>query len=180
MESKEIWKSVNGYDGIYEASSFGRVRSLDRIPNYSDNRKRIHKGKIINPAIKDNGYYSISLFKDGKGKTFNLHKLIALVHCDNPNNYKYVLHINSNRLDCRAENLKWGTQSENLFQSYQEGRIPPMLWNHTNKKHDKEKYLKALELFKQGYGSTYVSKQIEVPLRTVQNFKNKFKKYKMI
>jgi len=113
MNSEEIWKPIKGYEGLYEVSNLGRVRSLDRLVVDTIGRSYLVKGCIKHPQIGTSGYYIIGLSKDGKSKSNKVHRLVAEVFVDNPYNKPYIDHINTIRTDCRACNLRWVTLKEN-------------------------------------------------------------------
>lgn len=108
----EEWKDIEGYEGLYKVSSFSRIKSLKRIVNNNGGikilKERVLKGRKIN-----NRYLSVSLCKDGKQKTYLIHRLVAQAFIPNPDNKPYVDHINTNIYDNRVENLRWCTQKEN-------------------------------------------------------------------
>ena len=110
-ENIEIWKPVVGYEGLYEVSSYGRVRSLDKI---TTDGRRI-KGKILKTQIgnTNGGYKKAYLYNKDGVKTFNVSRLVAFAFIPNPENKPYVDHINTIRTDDRAENLRWVTPKEN-------------------------------------------------------------------
>ena len=105
----EVWKDVLNYEGIYIISSKGRVKSLDRYD--SGGRKRT--GKILSAGNNKEGYKLVTLAKNGKLKTFKVHRLVAEAFIPNPDNKPEVDHINTIRYDNRAENLRWVTRKEN-------------------------------------------------------------------
>ena len=112
----EIWKDINGYEGLYQVSNLGRVKSLERRwkSGRHSNYSHFHEEKIMSNAIdKSSGYIRISLFKDSKGKSFNTHTLVANAFIPNPENKPTVNHKNSVRHDNRVDNLEWATFSEN-------------------------------------------------------------------
>ena len=106
---EEIWKDIKNYEG-YQVSNFGRIRSLDRMVNCPLNGKRLIKGKILKPGRSSNGYLSVNLC----GSTNNVHKLVAEAFIPNPENKPCIDHINTDKMDNRAENLRWVTHKENM------------------------------------------------------------------
>jgi len=75
---ERTWKDIKGYEGYYQISNFGEVRSLDRYIVYSDGRRRFYKGQIIKPKdCTDKRYKYVKLCKDGKTKQFLIHRLVA-------------------------------------------------------------------------------------------------------
>lgn len=107
---KEIWKSVEGYKGLYEVSNFGRVRSLDRMVINSDGVKRLWKGEIRKPykdARENKGYLRVGLHKDGIIKKFAIHRLVAKAFLQNPYNLPQVNHKDENKANNCVSNLEW-------------------------------------------------------------------------
>lgn len=103
---EEIWKDVSGYEGLYQVSNLGNVKSLPRKGT---------KGGLIKPAIKRGGYYGVALTKNGKTKWFRVSRLVLENFEPNPNSEDLIVdHINRDRLDNRLENLQWLTQTENV------------------------------------------------------------------
>lgn len=114
---KEIWKDIPDYECLYQASNFGRIRSLNRIDNC--NKPRI--GKILKFFKSKNGYFQVWLSKNGKAHIFLVHKLIAKTFLENPHNYLYINHIDGNKSNNNVDNLEWCTQSHNVNESYRLG-----------------------------------------------------------
>jgi hypothetical protein len=111
MENKiEIWKPIVGYDGFYEVSNMGRVRSLDRI----DSNNHPIKGCMVKLHKQNNGYLLVDLYKNGKRKHHLIHRLVAQAFIPNPKNKSEVDHINTDRTDNRVENLRFTTRAENM------------------------------------------------------------------
>ena len=103
------WKPVKGYEGLYEVSSDGRVRGIDRLDSIGRRCKGIERKQFI---VGD-GYLQVRLNKDGVAKGYGVHRLVAIAFRDNPEDKREVNHINCDKLDNRVENLEWVTPSEN-------------------------------------------------------------------
>jgi len=109
---KEIWKDIFGYEGYYQISNYGNIRSLDRTYTDSINRVVFKKGKEQKKYIRRN-YYSVWLNKNNKSTPFSIHRLVALHFICNYKNKKYVNHIDGNKLNNHFLNLEWCTPKEN-------------------------------------------------------------------
>lgn len=123
METEEIWKDVPGYEGYYQVSNIGRVRSLDRL---IDLGKQVNftKGIVLKPYIDTHGYYQLSLHKNGLHKHFQIHLLIAMAFLAHiPCGHKLVVnHINGNRLKNVLNNLEIVTHRENVTTCFRRNR----------------------------------------------------------
>ena len=111
----EIWKPVKGYEGLYEVSSLGNVRSLDRyvmLGNHG-NQYCLLKGKPIKAFLDSKGYLMADLCKNGQRKLHLVHRLVAEAFISNPNNLPCIDHINTIKTDNRVENLRWCSYKEN-------------------------------------------------------------------
>lgn len=122
MGNIEIWKPIKGYDGFYEVSNLGRVKSLDRIGIYPDRKVKI-KGKILAKRIINHGYIGVVLYKDNKNKSISVHRIVAQAFIENPNNYNEVNHINLIKDDNRVENLEWCNRSQNMLHAGANGKL---------------------------------------------------------
>lgn len=123
---KEVWKVSSINDG-YEVSSFGRVRSRDRIVECrgsarTGNYRLALKGKLLKPFVAiTTGYLQVRLGKSGRQ---SVHRLVALEFCPGFKDGLLVNHKNGQRDDNCAENLEWVTASRNVLEGYERGRVP--------------------------------------------------------
>lgn len=117
---KEIWKDVLGYEGLYEISNMGNIRSLDRTIVTKRKNIRIKKGKILTPTKTAVGYYVVVLHKDLKQKSFSVHKLMAITFLNHvPCGYKEVVnHKDFDKLNNKLSNLELVSQRENTNQKH--------------------------------------------------------------
>lgn len=112
---KEIWKDILGYEGFYQISNMGRVRSLDRIIKRKDGGSFIKKGKVLIPSLTYFGYPIVVLYKNTKPKTHTVHKLMAISFLNHiPCGHKQVInHKDFNKLNNKLSNLEIISQREN-------------------------------------------------------------------
>lgn len=109
----EVFKDVKGFEGIYQISNLGTVKSKSRLVNNHSGFKKVLKEKYLKPHVSKTGYLVVDLKYNCKRKTFKLHRLIALHFIDNPNNLPFVNHIDGNKLNNEIHNLEWVSNREN-------------------------------------------------------------------
>ena len=110
----EEWRSVVGYEGLYEVSNTGQIRSFDRYVKYSNGQIHLHKGRILSPGKNTKGYLSVVLNCSGKRKTITVHILVAEAFIPNPDNLPEINHKNEDKINNRVENLEWCDRKYNL------------------------------------------------------------------
>ena len=112
---KEIWKDVKDYEGLYQVSNLGRVKSLDRyIPNTNGVGVRMIKGVILKTTINNSGYETLALHRDGRTKRFLVHRLVGLTFIPNPENLSDINHIDENKFNNCVDNLEWMSHIDNM------------------------------------------------------------------
>ena len=114
----EVFVDIPGYEGYYQVSNYGNVRSLDRVIKEKTGKTQTLKGRILKLRINPGGYYYVEFSKNGNRATFAIHQLVAQAFLDNPDNKPTVNHINGNKLNNSLSNLEWATYSENLEHAY--------------------------------------------------------------
>lgn len=118
---QEIWKDIENYEGYYQISNLGRVKSLERYKKIKT-KKVLLKERIMKPhkqyGKSDNEYLDIILYKNGKSERFYVHRLVAKAFIPNPENKNQVNHKDKNKQNNNVYNLEWCTQNENVKHSY--------------------------------------------------------------
>ena len=130
----EIWKDIEGYEGLYQVSNHGRVKSLARKVRCKNNSFRQTEDRIITLKHDKYGYNILVLHNDKKRKTCKVHRLVAKHFIPNPNNKEHVNHKNSIRDDNNVSNLEWVTPRENSIHGIKHGYA-----NCNGEKHSKAK-----------------------------------------
>lgn len=114
---EEVWKDIPNYEGIYQASTLGNIRSIgftQEINNqWGSTSVRHKKGRVLKQHINTPGYYSVQVSKDRITKRIMTHRLVAITFIPNPENKREVNHKDSNKLNNRLDNLEWVTPKEN-------------------------------------------------------------------
>lgn len=117
---EEIWKDIEGYEGLYQVSNMGRIKSLER---YKENHGKLQKveEKIKTINIKNSGYQFVQLYKNNKYKNLMVHRLVAQAFIPNVNNKPQINHIDGNKLNNNVTNLEYCTNSENNKHAWNTG-----------------------------------------------------------
>lgn len=126
----EIWKDVVGYEGFYQVSNYGKIRSMDREITQKNGRKRFYKGEIKSFAKDKDGYLIVCLNKEGKQKNHKVHRLVGESFIVNYENKPLINHIDEDKSNNHVENLEWATHYENnthgtrIIKTIEENSIP--------------------------------------------------------
>lgn len=119
--SNEIWKDIAGYEGQYQVSNLGNVRSLDRDieqwSRYGHTIIRRLKGKVLAPFDNGTGYLAVGLKNNQEVANHYVHRLVASAFVEKPNGMDVINHLDYNRKNNEATNLEWSTQKENTIYS---------------------------------------------------------------
>lgn len=127
-QPNEEWRDVVGYEGLYQVSNLGRVKSLR-----AHNKWGIERESILIPAVEKKGYKRFCLNKNGKGKTVKLHRIIAQAFIPNPDNKPCVDHIDGNPSNNNVSNLRWVTYWKNKHNPATRRRVVKAVAQYTIK-----------------------------------------------
>lgn len=146
---KEIWKDIEGFEGIYQISDKGNVKSL--------NYRRTGKEMVLKPGTYG-GYFMVNLYINGKSKGYKIHQLVCKTFLENINYKPCINHKNGIKTDNRLDNLEWVTYSENSQHSYDTGLQKGALLGKLGSKHHSSiaiyQYSKSGDFIKE-FGSSF-------------------------
>lgn len=165
----EVWKPVAGYEGIYEVSDCGRVRSLDRVIETARCSRRI-RGRVLSPKNNTGGYQQVSLFRDGKRKDYLVSRLVAEAFCEHPEGNDVVNHLDNTPSNNRASNLEWTTHLGNAQHSVRQHRrrVRPVV------RSDGRTYAKLRQVAEDGFCPGVVCRCCRGQLNTHKGFTWKY------
>lgn len=152
---QEIWKDIPNYEGYYQISSLGRVKSLERHIVYKDGRERTYPSVIISNRVGTNGMELCTLTKNNRKKNIEIHRMVSIVFIgDCPKGYD-ICHIDGNCLNNNINNLKYDTRSENRIDNYRYGgkastgklNIKQVLEIRHKYKHEKYTYKQLSDIY---------------------------------
>lgn len=153
---QEIWKPVVGFEGYYEISSIGRLKSVKRSYEVNGRWNKTHirhmEEKLYKPYMAKTGYWDVFIHLHGRHRQ-SIHRMVAKAFIPNPGNKGYVNHINSIRTDNRVGNLEWVTHQENMMHGYLHGslRIPASVGQDNGRAVlTNEQVLEIRKLYKEG------------------------------
>lgn len=169
----EIWKAVVGYEGFYEVSNLGRVRSLSRLVRTYGGREWMSKERIMKlTPVKDKGYLVVSLRVDGDGERRYVHDLVLCAFVGpRPNEQAHCCHGTAGPGVNTVENLRWDTPQANVMDKHRDGtmQIGEQHWKNV---YSEAQIKKAKELLSTGLAPMEVSKALDIHVATVRQVKS--------
>jgi len=169
---EEFWKDIIGYEGHYQISNLGRVKSIAR------QRKNglsicITKEKILKTHTNIWGYTTVTLSLNSKSMAYRIHRLVAINFIPNSNSKIEVNHINGIKSDNSLENLEWCTAKENVRHAYNTGlRINPKGEKHSRSKLTDIQVLEIKQRLEKGEKQFLIGKTYNVSRQYIHNIKN--------
>lgn len=155
MITEEIWKDIEGYEGLYQISNLGNVKSLDREVPMPNGKIQHRKERIMSKRESTDGYYIAKLNVNNHSRSIAIHRLVAQAFIPNPNNLPEVNHLDTNRKNNCVDNLEWCTHIDNVQYSsalgHYKGRCGELNPNYNNHALS-EKYTNNPELAKEKCG----------------------------
>lgn len=170
--TEERWLPVVGWEGLYEVSDRGRVKSLAR--DLGDKLGRPHPviERVLRPTLAVIGYPVVSLHASGRSRwTITVHRLVATAFIENPNNHPFVNHKNSERTDNSVSNLEWCTHAENVAHAHDLGRLTgrPKGYVSDKRKFSDEQIREVRRLSKQGMAAKAIARSMSVGATAINN-----------
>lgn len=165
---KEIFKDIEGFEGMYQISNQANVKSLDRL----DNRGRKITGRILKHKIDKDGYHQVILSKDGVPYTKKIHRLVAIAFIPNPENKLTVNHQDTNKDHNYESNLEWATSFENNLHAHKRGLNVAF---NKGESHPNAKLTakQVKEIRNNNLSSTKLAKKYNVSYHTIYEIKNR-------
>lgn len=124
----EFWRDIKGYEGLYQISNYGRVKSLERYVKHYKGGVRLKKEIILEPVIVC-GYFKVNLYKENILKQFSIHRLVAQAFIPNPDNLPEVNHKDENKQNNNATNLEWVNDKYNTNYGTRNKRVSDKMTN---------------------------------------------------
>lgn len=117
----EIWKDVIDYEGLYQISNYGKVKSMKRCLGRSNGKDLNLSEKLLTCRIDEHGYRKTQLWKNNIPKSIRVHRIVAFAFVKNPNEFNEVNHIDGNKLNNNSTNLEWCNSAHNQSEAIRLG-----------------------------------------------------------
>lgn len=163
----ELWQPIEGYEGLYEVSDLGRIRSLERKVKKWDGFRTVEQ-KELRPTMLNNGYLQVTLFKQGHRKKKSVHRIVAEAFMSKPADADRVLHNNDIKTDNRLLNLRWGNHKENMEDAIKNDRCPKGEENKWSKLTEQQ----VLEIYRDPRSQVDIARDYCVQRTAVQKIKS--------
>jgi hypothetical protein len=173
----EQWSPIEGYECLYEVSSFGRVRSLDRAVGHRYGLA-IMRGRVLSSCTNKAGYVYVSLSKNCSGKSFTVHRLVAKAFLLKSEKIE-VNHKDLNKSNNHVDNLEWASRSENHLHAMNNGKFDVNINPSFGRKLDHEKVRSIRELRSSGVAVQEIADRYMVDRSTIYGILN-FKRWQAI
>lgn len=154
----EEWKDIKGYEGLYQVSNLGRVRSLDRILPNGTNSVMLYKGVVLKAKPLPSGYLRVLL----RGKDYYIHRIVATEFIDNPNNLPEVNHKDEDKTNNNINNLEWCTNKYNINYGSNRERASKKLKGIVVNNKPILQLTKSREIIKEFISAVEASKQTQI------------------
>ena len=155
----EIWKDKKDYEGHYQVSNFGRVKSI-----------KFGKERILKPLTNSSGYLCVNLYKNGIIKTYLVHRLVAEIFLPNPNNYKEVNHKDEDKSNNIVSNLEWCDRCYNNNYGTRTEKFSKKVYQYTLDGQFVKEWPSTCECGRNGYSQSSVSACCRDELKTYKGF----------
>lgn len=169
---REVWKDIPNFEGCYQISNMGYIRSLDRFIEYSTGGVRLVGGVLLKPQKNTGGYYQNNLYKNMKHIRVTIHRLVAELFVDGRESDLEVNHIDGDKSNNKYTNLEWCTKSHNQQHKYDNNLIEKM-WGSGNPaaKLIEADVLEIDRLLQEGLLQKDIANRFNVSVNTISNIK---------
>ena len=144
----EIWKDIEGFEGLYKVSNLGRIKSL----NYRCTKKE----KLLKHGSDKDGYLNVKLCKEGKVKSRSVHRLVAQAFIPNPDNKPEVNHKDEDKTNNKVENLEWVTSKENINYGTRTERCSKPIYGINIKTNERIEFPSTREAQRNGFDQSHI------------------------
>jgi len=159
MKEQEEWRDIKGYEGRYQVSSLGLIKSISRLVEYVAGYTKSVKGRTMKLCVANNGYLQIALNRDNTEKNYTVHRIVAQTFIPNPDNLPCVLHNDDDPTNNCVSNLRWGTQQDNIDDRTKRGRTSVGESRPCSKLTERE-VLEIRQLFSSTQGSSLSDRKV--------------------